>query len=74
MSKLEGKTAVITGGTTGISLSTARLFLTEGAKLAVTGRHDDTLNEARKTLGSEALVIKSDAGSLHDSSLFKQYY
>ncbi len=66
MGKLDGKTAVITGGTTGIGLATARLFLSEGATLAVTGRHDDTLKEARKSLGKAALVIKSDAGSLDD--------
>lgn len=64
MARLAGKTALITGGTSGIGLATARLFQAEGARVAVTGRSAESLRQAREALGSEALVIASDAGSL----------
>ncbi len=66
MGLYDGKTAVITGGTSGIGLATAKLFLSEGAKVLVTGRTDKTLDEARETLGENAIVLKSDAASLSD--------
>jgi NAD(P)-dependent dehydrogenase (short-subunit alcohol dehydrogenase family) len=61
MDRLKNKHALITGGTTGIGLETARQFMHEGAQIAVTGRNPETLEAARKELGSEALVIASDA-------------
>lgn len=64
MSRLKGKRALITGGTTGIGLETARHFLREGARVAVTGTNPATLDAARKTLGSEVFVIASDAGEI----------
>jgi NAD(P)-dependent dehydrogenase (short-subunit alcohol dehydrogenase family) len=66
MNRLKGKRALITGGTTGIGIETARQFLAEGARVAVTGRNPATLEAARKELGSEVLVIPSDAGSAAD--------
>src|SRR5580700_7256978 len=66
MNRLEGKRAVITGGTSGIGLETARQFLNEGARIAITGRNQATLEAARKELGIEALVISSDASDLAD--------
>ncbi len=66
MKKLEGKTALITGGTTGIGLATARLFAAEGAKVIVTGTNPASLEAARKELGSAAEVIASNAGSRAD--------
>lgn len=62
MNRLAGKRALITGGTTGIGLETAREFLAEGARVAITGRNQKTLDAARKELGPEVLVIDSDAG------------
>ncbi len=62
MDRLKGKRALITGGTSGIGLATARQFLQEGARVAVTGRDAATLEKARQQLGAEVLVIPSDAG------------
>ena len=61
MNRLKGKRALITGGTTGIGLETARQFLSEGARVAVTGTNAATLDAARKELGTDAVVIASDA-------------
>jgi NAD(P)-dependent dehydrogenase (short-subunit alcohol dehydrogenase family) len=61
MNRLKGKRALITGGTTGIGLETARQFLAEGARVAITGRNPKTLQEARKELSPDVLVIDSDA-------------
>jgi NAD(P)-dependent dehydrogenase (short-subunit alcohol dehydrogenase family) len=62
----DGKTVVITGGTSGIGLATAKLLLDGGARVLVTGRTDKTLDAAREDLGSGAIVLKSDAASLPD--------
>jgi NAD(P)-dependent dehydrogenase (short-subunit alcohol dehydrogenase family) len=58
--KLQGKTALITGGNSGIGLATARLFMAEGARVAITGRNKATLDAAAKELGSKALVFRAD--------------
>jgi NAD(P)-dependent dehydrogenase (short-subunit alcohol dehydrogenase family) len=62
MDRLKGKRALITGGTTGIGLETARHFSNEGARVAITGRNPATLEAARKELGTDVLIIPSDAG------------
>lgn len=64
MNRLEGKTVLITGGSSGIGLATARLFRAEGARLAITGRNPEKLAAAQEELGSETLVMRSEAGSL----------
>ena len=64
MNRLQEKIALITGGTTGIGLATAKLFQEEGAQVVVTGRNADTLSEAQQTLGPKATVIRSDASDL----------
>lgn len=64
MSKLNGKVALITGGTTGIGLATARLFQQEGAQVIVTGRSLDTISEAQHELGPNAAVLQSDTSQL----------
>jgi NAD(P)-dependent dehydrogenase (short-subunit alcohol dehydrogenase family) len=61
MSRRKGKRALITGGTTGIGLETAREFLAEGARVAITGRNPKTLDAAREDLGPEVSGIDSDA-------------
>src|ERR1700716_4702411 len=59
--RLANKTALITGGNSGIGLATARLFVAEGARVAITGRNQATLNAAAKELGPNALEIVADA-------------
>ena len=64
--KLENKIALITGGTTGIGLATAKRFAAEGARVIVTGRNPETLEAARRELGGRAEVVESDAGDEKD--------
>jgi NAD(P)-dependent dehydrogenase (short-subunit alcohol dehydrogenase family) len=64
MNRLIDKTALVTGGTSGIGLETAREFLSEGARVAVTGRNSASLDAARRELGDKLLTIASDAGDI----------
>jgi NAD(P)-dependent dehydrogenase (short-subunit alcohol dehydrogenase family) len=66
MDRLKGKRALITGGTSGIGLETAKQFLAEGARVAVTGSNAKTFETAGGELGRDALMIRADAGSLVD--------
>jgi len=66
MNKLQGKTAVITGGTTGIGLATAKLFVSEGAYVFITGRRQKELNEAVKDIGSNVTGVQGDVANLAD--------
>src|ERR1700760_1436248 len=68
MNRLQGKRALITGGTSGIGLETAKLFVAEGARVAVTGTNPKTLEAAKEQLGPEAAVIPSDAGAAADQA------
>jgi len=58
--RLTGKKALITGGNSGIGLATARLFVAEGAEIAITGRNQKTLDEAVAELGSNARGYRTD--------------
>lgn len=64
MPRLKGKRALITGGSSGIGLETARQFLAEGARVAITGRNPEVPEHARKDLGDAVLCIPSDAGDV----------
>jgi len=61
MTKLAGKRALITGGTTGLGLAVAERFLAEGARVVITGRDRDLGERAEQTLGSGARFIAADA-------------
>jgi len=60
MSRLENKVAVITGGNSGIGLSTAQAFVEEGAKVVIFGRNQTTLDAAVETLGENAFGVQGD--------------
>jgi NAD(P)-dependent dehydrogenase (short-subunit alcohol dehydrogenase family) len=57
---LNGKTALITGGTSGIGLATAKLLCANGARVAITGREADALERARKFIGGDVLPLQAD--------------
>src|SRR6266852_9111168 len=64
--KLEGKVAVITGGSTGIGLATAKRFAEEGASVFITGRRQAELDAAAKEIGPKAVAVKADASNIAD--------
>ena len=66
MKRLEGKVALVTGGNSGIGLATAKRLKEEGAKVAITGRSQKTLDAAVKELGSDVLAIQSDVSKATD--------
>lgn len=73
MGRISGKTVLITGGTSGIGLATARLFRDEGAQLIITGRDPERLAAVQQELGDETLVIRCEAGNLAEiDSLMEQ--
>jgi NAD(P)-dependent dehydrogenase (short-subunit alcohol dehydrogenase family) len=66
MKALEGKVAVVTGGSTGIGLATAQLFAAEGAFVFLTGRRENELQEAVKQIGNQVTAVRGDVSSLAD--------
>ena len=66
MGRLDGRVAVITGGSSGIGLATARLFADEGARVFVTGRRQTELDAAVTKIGTGAIAVRSDVTKLAD--------
>jgi NAD(P)-dependent dehydrogenase (short-subunit alcohol dehydrogenase family) len=64
--RLEGQIAVVTGGTTGIGLATAKRFATEGARVFVTGRRQAELDAAVEAIGPRATGVQADSANLSD--------
>lgn len=66
MGKLEGKVAVITGGSTGIGFATARRFVAEGAYVFITGRTRETLDQACAEIGRNVTAVQGDVANMAD--------
>lgn len=64
--RLKSKVAVVTGGSSGIGLATAKVFADEGAKVYVTGRRKEVLDEAVREIGHDAVGVQADSSSLAD--------
>lgn len=66
MGKLEGKIAVITGGSSGIGLATAKRFVEEGAHVVISGRRANELSDAAATIGRNVTTVVGDVSRLED--------
>lgn len=66
MGKLEGKTVVITGGSSGIGLATTQQFVKEGAHVFITGRRQEELDRAVTELGTNVTAVRGDVSNLED--------
>ncbi|MEW2287517.1 glucose 1-dehydrogenase [Streptomyces sp. NPDC047841] len=66
MGQLDGRTAIVTGGTSGIGLASARRFREEGARVYITGRRKETLDKAVAEIGGDVIGVQADSASLTD--------
>ena len=66
MGKLQGRVAVITGGSSGIGLATAKRFVEEGAYVYITGRRQPELEKAKNAIGKNVSIIQGDVTNLQD--------
>lgn len=66
MKKLEGKVALVTGGSSGIGLATAKRFVAEGAYVFITGRRQTELDAAVKEIGENVTGVQGDVSNLAD--------
>ncbi|MBW4605567.1 MAG: SDR family oxidoreductase [Calothrix sp. FI2-JRJ7] len=64
MARLQNKTAVITGGTTGIGFETAKQFVADGARVIITGQNQERLQSAAQELGSKVIPVLADVRAL----------
>jgi NAD(P)-dependent dehydrogenase (short-subunit alcohol dehydrogenase family) len=64
--KLEGKVAVVTGGSSGIGLAIAQKFVAEGAYVFITGRRQSELDKAKSLIGKNVTAVQSDVADLED--------
>jgi len=70
MKRLEGKVAVVTGGNSGIGLASAKRLAEEGARVAISGRSQKTLDEAVRYIGGNVLAVQSDVAQLPEIDKF----
>ena len=68
--RFEGKVAVVTGGNSGIGLATAKRLQEEGAKVAISGRNRETLEEAVRSIGNGVLALRADVSKLDELDKF----
>src|SRR6201987_4123306 len=66
MGKLDGKVAVITGGSSGMALAGAKLFVDEGAQVFISGRRQEALDEAVKLIGRNGTGVQADSANLDE--------
>ncbi|MFM0630131.1 SDR family oxidoreductase [Paraburkholderia xenovorans] len=64
MTRFQGKSVLVTGGSSGIGFAAAKAFAHEGARVVITGRDADALETARLALGADAVAVRNDAGSV----------
>ena len=72
MGKPEGKVAVITGGSSGLALASAKRFVEEGAYVFITGRRQEALDEAVKLIGRNVTGVRGDAANLDDAGFIRE--
>lgn len=68
MKRFQHRTVLVTGGNSGIGLAAAQAFAAEGARVVITGRDAATLEQARTTLGADAVALTNDAGRIGDAT------
>jgi NAD(P)-dependent dehydrogenase (short-subunit alcohol dehydrogenase family) len=64
MTRFDGKSVLVTGGSSGIGLAAAKAFAAEGARVVITGRDSAALEEAGRVLGADAVAVRNDTGSV----------
>ena len=67
MKKLQNKVAIITGANSGIGLATAKLYLQEGAKVVLSGKRQEALDEVAATLDGDFITVKADVSIAADN-------